>query len=255
MIPLRSLFSELTTGSPFHYRFRIATTNTNCGPGDYAPQKMKTCWQSLILLSLVSCSPDDKEGPDGGSLEIPEREVTEVMCPVHQVPVFKVHASAAISCPIWDPKLGLTNKQIRNRFPHAIWDSNLHRLDDTDGAKFPRYNLICDQCQNSWSEYVAANPFPKEKRFVISIPESQKILINGTEFSIDQIPAIAKTVSNHRANPRLHLRASKNTPTELIKAVMSACSEGGITDVIFGGYDKETEPVPEQIMDRESRGR
>ncbi len=62
-----------------------------------------------------------------------------------------------ISCGMWDPKLGLTIDQIKNRFPYAIWDSNLYRLDENPNAKLPRYNLVCDKCNASWEEYVKAN--------------------------------------------------------------------------------------------------
>ena len=197
---------------------------------------MKIHWQILILFTLVSCSENETAVPDGGAVDPHEREMMDIVCPVHQVPVFKVHASCEISCYVWDPRLGLTVEQIRNRFPYAIWDSNLHRIDESEGAKFPRYNLVCDRCRDSWGEYAASNPLPPERGLVISITESQKILIDDTEFSLDQIPAVAKMVSSHQAKPRLHIRATNSTPIDLIKAVVNACATEGITDVIFGSY-------------------
>lgn len=172
------------------------------------------------------------------------------MCPVHEVPVYKAHASYPISCYVWDPKLGLTVEQIRNRFPYAIWDSNLHRVDESKGAKFPRYNLVCDRCQDSWGEYAAANSPPPEDRFVVSITETQKILINETEFSIEQVTAVAKAVSSHHANPRLHIRAHKSTDTDFIKSVVDACAEAGITDVIFGSYATGLKTIPQQAANK-----
>lgn len=211
---------------------------------------MKIYWQTLILLSLVSCSKETDEYIGGYPARLTEREQTEIVCPVHQVAVFKVHASGEISCPVWDPKLGLTIEQIRNRFPYAIWDSNLHHVDDSSNAQFPMYNLVCDRCVASWREYVEAHPFPKENRFVISITESEKILINETEFSIDQIAAVAKAVSNHHANPRLHIRAHNTTNTDIIKSVVDACAEGGLTDVIFGSYAADPESGPQQAANK-----
>lgn len=176
----------------------------------------------------------------------PEREVTEILCPVHETPVFKVVASQGIVCHIWDPRLGLTIDQIRNRFPFAVWDSNLHRTDETPGAKFPIYNLVCDRCMTSWEEYAKANPPPPKRGMMVSITGSGKILINETEFSIDQIPAVAEAVANHQARPRLYLRTHETTPVDLIKAVMAACAEHGITDVVFSSMDDEEAPDPDR---------
>ena len=215
-----------------------------------SPEKLKIYWQILILLFLASCAEKESAGPDGGPVEPPEPEITEIVCPVHEVPVHKVHASYAISCHAWDPKLGLTVEQIRNRFPYAIWDSNLHRVDESEGAKFPRYNLVCNRCQDSWGKYAAENSPPPDDRFVISITEFQKILINETEFSIEQVTAVAKATSSHYANPRLLIRAHRSTDTEIIKSVVDACAEAGLTDVIFGSYDTGSEMIPQQAANK-----
>ena len=168
--------------------------------------------------------------------------MTNKFCPVHNDSVFKVEASGGIGCPIWDPGLGLTIDQIRNRFPYAVWDSNIHHLDESPNAKFPYYYLICDRCMASWSEYVSVNsPYDRDSRFIISVTSSGKILINDTEFSIEQIPAVAKTVSIYQTDPRVNLRAHGDVSTEQIKSIVKACEKGGLSDIIFGSYIEESD--------------
>ena len=166
--------------------------------------------------------------------------MTDIVCPVHQVPVFKVHASYAISCYVWDPKLGLTVEQIRNRFPYAIWDSNLHRVDESKGAKFPRYNLICDRCQDSWGEYATEQiPLQKEPRLEIHISASGEARIEGAQFELDQLSAIATAASELNAETRVIFRVDKETETDVIRRVVTAIEEGGLHDFIFGSYVPE----------------
>lgn len=85
---------------------------------------------------------------------------------------------------------------------------------------------------------------------MVSITETQKILINETEFSIEQVTAVAKAVSSHHTNPRLHIRARKSTDTDIIKLVVDACAEAGITDVIFGSYATDPETIPQQTANK-----
>lgn len=212
---------------------------------------MRLYWQLLILLFLVSCSPEEKRGPDGGNVEIPERELTEVVCPVHQVPVFKVHASHAISCYLWDPNLGLTVEQIRNRFPYAIWDSNLHRLDESAEAKFPRYNLVCDRCQDSWSEYATKQaPLQKDARLEVHISTSGEIRIEDTQFDVAQLTAIAKTIAMLDPGTRVIFRIHKETSAEEIRPVVLAVEESGLTNFVFGSFGSEQNSPPKPAANK-----
>lgn len=164
-----------------------------------------------------------------------------------------MRASGVTSCAVWDPKLGLTIEQIRNRFPYAIWDSNIYHEDNSPNAKFPFYYLVCDRCVESWNEYAAANTPPVEKNFVISITESRKILISKTEFSIEQISAVAETISDLHSHLQLHIRADKSIDTDIIKAVVKACAEKGLTNVIFEVYSDEAER-PATTVERSEAG-
>jgi len=195
-----------------------------------------------VLAALVFTGCTEKPG---GEVRGPLRESTEIVCPVHRVTVVKVEAFPGIACYAWDPKIGLTVDQLRNRFPYAVWDSNIHQLDESPGATIPRYNLVCDRCMASWREYAEAAVFSgSTSKFVISVTAADEVLINGTEFTIEQLPAIAKVASTNRTNPRLYLQAHQSASTEQIRSVVKACGEGGIQDVIFGSYEESPSELP-----------
>lgn len=198
---------------------------------------MRHRWQALMALSLVSCSPGDRSGSGGVMGGIPEREETEATCPVHQVPVFKAYASGAISCHAWDPMLGLTVEQIRNRFPYAIWDSNLHHLDESPGTRFPAYYLLCDRCQDSWGEYAALHaPRRREARLEILVSPSGEAWIHGARFDLEHLAAMARTIAEINPDARVVLRADKSTPPEKVRSIAKALEEGGLENFTFGSY-------------------
>lgn len=206
---------------------------------------MRFLWNYLVLIFLVSCSSEERSEFDGATTEPPEREETDIVCPVHQVAVFKVHASYAISEPVWDPQAGLTIEQIRNRFPFAVWDSNLHQLDETKNAKFPRYNLVCDRCQSSWFDYASAHtPHQQRATLEVHISKSGEIRIENIQFDAGQITAIAKSVAMINPEARVHLRIHKDTPTDLIRPIVRAVEAGGIKSILFGSdvADRHSSP-------------
>jgi hypothetical protein len=71
-------------------------------------------------------------------------------------------------------------------------------------------------------------------RLVVDVADDGRILVDGVEFSEEQITVLAKEVSLRQKNEKLHIRASATVSVEIIKKVVAAAGKGGMTDVIFG---------------------
>lgn len=82
-----------------------------------------------------------------------------------------------------------------------------------------------------------ATPGP---RLTVVLTEDGTIFIRGTEFSSDQLTAIASTILKIEPDTKLFLRADKTVATDHVKRVIKACGAGGMNNVIFGGLtDKD----------------
>ncbi|MEC5126636.1 biopolymer transporter ExbD [Verrucomicrobiales bacterium BCK34] len=86
-----------------------------------------------------------------------------------------------------------------------------------------------------------AKPGP---RLTVVLTEDGTIFIHGTEFSADQLTAIASTISKIEPDAKLFLRADKTVATDHVKRVIKACGAGGMNTVIFGSLtDKDHETL------------
>lgn len=94
-----------------------------------------------------------------------------------------------------------------------------------------------------------ATPGP---RLTVVLTESGTIYIHETEFSADQLTAIASTISKIEPKAKLFLRADKAVATDHVKRVIKACGAGGMNDVIFGALtdkDHETRNAANKAVD------
>ena len=81
-----------------------------------------------------------------------------------------------------------------------------------------------------------AKPGP---RLTILLSQSGKMYIGGTEFDLEQLTAIAATVSQFDPKARVLLRADKTVATDHVKRVIKACGAGGMNTFIFGSYTQD----------------
>ena len=68
----------------------------------------------------------------------------------------------------------------------------------------------------------------------VDILSDERFLIDGVEFSGQQITVLAKGIVLRDPEARMIVRADRDVSTESIKKVVQASGRGGITDVLFG---------------------
>jgi biopolymer transport protein ExbD len=67
--------------------------------------------------------------------------------------------------------------------------------------------------------------------------EDAIIFMNLQEVDIDQFSAAIRTLYEADENIRIYLRADRRVRHKHIKAVMQACADAGIVDIIFGAFE------------------
>lgn len=85
----------------------------------------------------------------------------------------------------------------------------------------------------------STRPRDPSGRGVITVKKDGQIFTGVRLVTLDQVRDTVATRLKEDPQFRIFLRADKGTPHKHVRAVMRACADGGVADIIFAAYNQE----------------